>query len=299
MARGEVYADDYIGPHVPGYVHWEIVAHTAVRKHHALGADRREQPGDGHGGTHGQVDGAIVPDLGLAGGHIRCHAGEGDGEFEEVRGIRIPHRAGSDDLEDVLPVHEARRKASHVVVDHYAVYGSPLFVRAQVEHALLSGSEGHISCDKVLIVVRPVKERDGYQEFLLIASMGIGDVFAVHLVAEGHFPVDVVDEAVQIVRIIAQGVQGAQQAADAGAHHHVHGQIVLFYEFEGSHGSRSLGAAAGKDQGHGGPVSADLAHPGLDAPYRLGILGIQAESGGGTVLRQGAHAQEETGRYKG
>ena len=113
VCPGQIDADDNVGPHLAGDVNREIVAHAAVREHHSVVTDRGEKAWDAHGGAHGQVDGTVVPYLGLSGRHVRGHAGERDGELEEVRGIRITHRTAGDDLVHVLAKHKTGRQASH------------------------------------------------------------------------------------------------------------------------------------------------------------------------------------------
>ena len=111
----QVDADDDIGPHLAGDVHREVVAHATVRQHHSVGSHRGKQTGDAHRGAHGQVDGSVVPHLGLAGSHIRGDARKGDGEFEKVRRVRVAYRAAGDDLVHVLAKDEAGRKTTHQI----------------------------------------------------------------------------------------------------------------------------------------------------------------------------------------
>ena len=85
------------------------------------------------------------------------------------------------------------------------------------------------------------------------------------------------DEVFQVLGIVTQGVQRAQQAADTGSHHHVHRKVILFQVLEDAHGSGTLGTAAGKDQRHRRTRLPDLGHPVANLTHSLGILGIQAE----------------------
>ena len=101
------------------------------------------------------------------------------------------------------------------------------------------------------------------------------------------------DKGIQIRSIIAQGIEGAQQAADTGSYHQVYRNVALFQVLQDAHRGRALGTAAGKDQAHRGTVLSDLGHPVTDFPDGFGITGFQAEGREFFLLGQGRKRQQQ------
>ena len=274
----QVYADDDIGSHPAGDVGGEVVTHTAVYQHHPVGAHRSEEARDAHRGAQGQIHGTVVPHLGPAGSHIRGDAGKGNGELEEVGGVTVAHRAGADDVVHVLAENEAGGQAARQVVAGQTAHIGR--TGTQVQFARAAGGEGHIAPQVVLVVVGLIIEGELQQIFVPVAEARVRHILAGHFVAQGHIPVHFAHQFIQVVGLVAQGIHTAQQAADGGTHHHIHGNIQLFQVFEHADGSRTLGAAAGKNQGHRGTLFADFGHTGTNLIHSLVVVLVQAESGG-------------------
>ena len=288
---GQVDADDDVGSHLAGEVHREVVAHASVHEDHAFGAYRCEETRDGHGGTHGRIHAAAVPDLGLTGDDVGRDAGERDRVPEEVRRIGVPRRQAGNEVLDVLAEDETRREAAQQALGrHPAVV---LLLRAEVEPAVRLVVVPDIFGELVPVILDAVIEREGEDELLLVFPSGIGDVLPVHLVAHGPVPVQVPHQRVQEFRRVADGIHSADETADGGSDDHVDRELVLFQVFERTHGRSALGTAAAEYQGYGGAFLPDLIHPGPHGRDRIGIGRVQAESGGGLVLRSGKKRDEK------
>ena len=150
----------------------------------------------------------------------------------------------------------------------------------QVQFTRAAGGKGHIAPQVVLVVVGLIIEGELQQILVLVAEARIRHILAVHFVAQGHVPVHFAHQGIQVVGLVAQGIHTAQQATDGCAHHHIHGDIQLFQVFEHADGSRTLGAAAGKNQGHRGTLFADFGHTGTNLIHGLVVVLGQAESRG-------------------
>ena len=276
---GKVDADDDIGPHFLGYLHREVVAHSAIGQNHIAGADGGEEGGDGHCGTEGGVDAAAVPHLGLARHHIGSHAGEGDGEFKEVGGICVPGGHTGDNVSHVLAVDQSGGKASAYVP------------------ACDGGCVAGCSIVAFLILLVLEVERKGQDVTVAIADAPEGQVFAGYFVGKGDVPVHGTYHRVQVRGSVAHSIEAAHEASDAGSYHKVHRNVVLLDKLHCADVRGALGSAAAEYQRHGGPAKADGVHPHAKFSHGDRIRGIQAESGGSPLLRAQRGGNEEYGGY--
>ena len=278
LRLGEVDADDQVGAHLRGQVGREVVAHAAVHEDHPVRADRREQARNGHGGAHGGVDVAAVPDLGAAGDQVGRHADIGDRQLEEIERIGIAGRDAGEEAVDVLALDEAGGQASEdVLPDHV---GGPVLAGGEVEVGLL------VMVAHGLEVPLAVEERDGQGVGFPVAVAFVRDVFPVDPVAQGDIPVDAPYERIQVFPVVAEGIHPADEAADARPEDKVHRDAERLDVPDGTDMRGAFRTAAAEDQGDGRPVRADRIHPGIDFPHGFGVGGVEPESGRPAVLRR-------------
>ena len=77
-------------------------------------------------------------------------------------------------------------------------------------------------------------------------------------------PLDVPHQGVELVMLVPQGVEAADEAAHAGARDDVDRDAEFFHIFDDAQMRKATGAAAGQDEAHRGAVLADGVHPGAD-----------------------------------
>ena len=115
-AGAQIDADNQVCPQLTGQVGRVIVPHATIDQDHSVRPDRSEQARDGHGGTHGRIDLAGIPDFRRAGHQVRSHAGERNREFRETAVILVADGQRTDHVADVLAENHARRQAADQVV---------------------------------------------------------------------------------------------------------------------------------------------------------------------------------------
>ena len=97
-------------------------------------------------------------------------------------------------------------------------------------------------------------ERDGKHVFLLVLLGRIGDIILGDIVAEHQIPVHRAHQRIHVCGIITQRIQAADQAAHAGTHDHVHGDMQLLEIAYHTDVGGTLGTSATQDQRHRGAV---------------------------------------------
>ena len=264
VGRGRnIHANDDVRPEFLGDFRREVAAQAAVHQDHALGTDRGEQPRDGHGGPHRVAKPAAVPDLRLGGDHVAGHADKGDGQGQEIPFVLEAYYQAAQEVTDVLPLYQT--------------------VRNQAAAAL------------VRLGLLPVEiqsggaERQGKLKAVLVVFPGRGIEFPRMGIPHQHVPVHAPDDDFQLVGGIAAGIQAAHQTTDTRAQHHIHRDALFFQAFDDAQVGRTLGAAAGQDQGdrrtsqllaqHFPPESLEC----LLIPVRVDAIGIRL---GGRAERQ-------------
>ena len=103
-------------------------------------------------------------------------------------------------------------------------------------------------------VLADVVEGHADQIFLPVYLGGVGYVSRLYPVRQGHSPVPGAEEDVYVVRIVAQGIKAAYQAAYAGAADHIYRHPYFFQVLQHAHLRRALGASSGQDERHRGTV---------------------------------------------
>ena len=265
-------ADHDVGPHRLGDIDGEVVPRAAVGQDHVLGADRPEIERDGHRGTHGVHQLAGRPVLLAHGVHVRRHAEEGNGQVFESEGILIADGDGAQGVSDVVAEQVAVGQAhAHLGHDFGGDVGG---TGLDIVHRLF---QVHLAAEPGNRVFLLIMERNGQGEPFVVLPAPVALVRIRHFVGHHDGPVDAPNEGVQILRIIAEGIQAGHQAAHAGAAHQVHGNAQLLHVFEHADMGHAAGAASAEDDGDGGPMLADGVHPGPDPGDGGGIrLGIHA-----------------------
>ena len=97
-------------------------------------------------------------------------------------------------------------------------------------------------------------ERHGEHVLFLVHLGRVGNVILRDLVAERQVPVHRGDQRIQVIDVVAQGVQAADQAAHAGTHDHVDGNLLLLQITDHAHVRSPLGPASAEHQGHRRPM---------------------------------------------
>ena len=99
--------NDNVGAHLPGKVHREVVAHTAVQQHLAIPADCAEIERNGHRRAHcgGQV--AVHPVFGRHRKQIRGDAGVGDWQIGKADTVLIAYAQGTDGVAYIQSVQKS------------------------------------------------------------------------------------------------------------------------------------------------------------------------------------------------
>ena len=296
---GHVRADDDVRAHRPGDVDGIVVPHAAVQEHLAVLAHGPEVERDGHRGPEGVGDLAGGPVLGRHRVEVRRDAGVGDGQVREADAVLVVHGDGTEHIPDVEAVQKAVGHAeAHPgdgLVEHIG-RTVPGFRRHLVGDPFVLETV----CEVLVIVVM----RDAQDVLVAVLADFVADVFLGNVIRHHNGPFDGAHEGIQLVVLVAQGVQAAHEAAHAGARDDVDGDAQFFHIFDHAQVREAAGAATGQDQAHRGPVLPDRVHPRADLRERglisLGLCAGQDRDPDGGIavggrksgyLRAGADAE--------
>ena len=126
----------------------------------------------------------------------------------------------------------------------------------------MTGFRRHLVGDPLVLeavrqVLVIVMVRDAERVGLAVLAEFVADVFRGNVIRHHDRPFDGAHEGIQLVVLVAQGVQAAHEAAHAGARDDVDGDSQLFHILDHAQVREAAGAAAGEDEAHRGPVLPD------------------------------------------
>ena len=282
---GHVRSDDDVRAHGLGDIDGVVVPHATVQQHLSVLAYSPEIERDSHRGTQGVGDTSGGPVFGSHGIEIRGDAGIRNRKIGEADAVLIAYAHGAEHVPDIEPVQEAVGQAQTHPGD------------GLVEHVvrLVAGFRRHLVGDMLILdavgkVFVVVVMGDAEEILLPVFPEFVGDVLVRNVVRHHDGPFDGTYEGIQLVMLIAEGVQAADEAAHAGARNHVYGNSQFFHVFDDAQVREAAGAAAGQHEADRGPVLSDGVHACAD----LGESdGVSFRVGASKNLRKTARRKKE------
>ena len=176
-----------------------------------------------------------MPHLGAGGDHVGGHTYKGDGEVEEVALVGVPYDERPEKVGDVLSLHRAADEDVAAEVPLAAALGEEVAVQ-------MAEGEGYLAA--------------GIEVFLSQGIVAGGDE-----VAQEGVPRLGEEELLELLAVVAAGVESAHKSADAGADNEVGAQADAVEVLQHSDMGRTFGSAAAEHESHRGTVLADAVHP--------------------------------------
>ena len=109
---------------------------------------------------------------------------------------------------------------------------------------------------------------DADDETLAVFPDLVRHVCVRNLVRHHDGPLDVADQRVKLVVLVAEGIKAADKASHAGAGDDIHRDAEFFHVFDDAKMRQTARAASGEDESHRGTVLPDGVHPGPDLGER-------------------------------